>query len=207
MSLNVLSIHGHHDFLAKFKGFKSSNLHALKGNRGLNSSMLATWRTQSSSRIWGYRPSGLAHSERHRQGHTPQQGHCLEPRGSLMLPRFVKLLWNAMNILKICNISSWKSAVFLSQIPQMAPLIVGVAHVAAWWCLDSDSETIRQVTSDQIPSILLFRCIELEDAQKLFDSLKLHQRHTMTLLFWSTMENKRLEGITPPQGIIPWPMT
>ena len=30
-----------HDFLAKFKHFKSSNLHALKGNRGLNSSMLA----------------------------------------------------------------------------------------------------------------------------------------------------------------------
>lgn len=50
------------------------------------------------------------------------------------------------------NISSWKSAVFLSQNSQMAPLIVGVAHVAAWWCLDSDSETIRQVTSDQIPS-------------------------------------------------------
>lgn len=57
-----------------------------------------------------------------------------------------------------CFQDSWKHqlliirSVFLSQIPQMAPLIVGVAHVAAWWCLDSDSETIRQVTSDQIPS-------------------------------------------------------
>lgn len=120
MSLNVLSIHGHHDFLAKFKGFKSSNLHALKGNRGLNRSMLA-FRGEPNHRQGSEAtdPLGLLTVNGIAKDTHLNQGHRLEQRGPLMLPRFVKTS-APENQLYFCH-----------KIPQMAPLIVGVAHVAA----------------------------------------------------------------------------
>jgi len=80
-----------HDFLAKFKHFKSSNLHALKGNRGLNSSMLA-FREEPNHRQGSEAtdPLGLLTVNGIAKDTHLKQGHCLEPRGSLMLPRFVK---------------------------------------------------------------------------------------------------------------------
>lgn len=129
-----------HDFLAKFKHFKSSNLHALKGNRGLNSSMLA-----------------FREEPNHRQG-----SEATDPLGLLTVNCIAKdthlnrgIGWSKGD--HWCFQDSWKHQLLkISCISvtnsQMAPLIVDVAHVAAWWCLDSDSETIRQVTSDQIPS-------------------------------------------------------